>query len=64
MSFLGRSTVYFHCSCNCRCQIKILGHIQKHCLYMETGSLVTGGGISAEVFLVIVRSGLKGDRAL
>lgn len=44
MSFLGRNTVYLHCSSNCGCQIKILGHIEKHCLSMETGSLETGGG--------------------
>lgn len=51
MPFMGRNTVYFHCSSNCRCQIKILGHIQKQFLSTETevssvaNSLVTGGEI-------------------
>lgn len=48
---MGRNTVYFHSSSNCRCHIKILRHIQKRFLSMETAvssaasNLVTGGEI-------------------
>lgn len=46
--FMERNTVYFHSSSNCRCHIKIVWHIQKRILSMETAvssvanNLVTG----------------------